>query len=83
MPTRGSNKRGARRTGYAVHGDPRRRPKHFEIAATRGSRRYELRVTLDGDMGREKRLTEGQLRSFYGKCDARASVQEKIRAGRD
>jgi hypothetical protein len=44
----------ARKAGYTVKGEPRRKPKHFEVDATRGGKRYELHITLDGDIRKEK-----------------------------
>lgn len=37
-----------RNDGYAVVGEPRRKPKHWEIPARRDERAYELHVELDG-----------------------------------
>ena len=37
-----------RADGYAAAGEPKRKPKHWEIRATRGERAYELHVELNG-----------------------------------
>lgn len=40
--------------GFAVLADPRRKPKHFEILARKGSKIEELRVELDGHIRKSK-----------------------------
>ncbi|MFT4099314.1 MAG: hypothetical protein QM651_19500 [Rhodoblastus sp.] len=42
--------------GYKIKGDPERHPKHWEIAATRNGRSYELHVELDGRIRKIKPL---------------------------
>lgn len=37
-----------RGAGYEILGEPRRKPKHFEIDARRDGQRWELHVELDG-----------------------------------
>lgn len=38
----------ARAAGYAPSGTPKRKPKHFEVPATRDGAAFTLHVTLDG-----------------------------------
>ena len=42
--------------GYAVEGDPRRKPKHFEIVGSRDGARHEIHVELDGKIRKTKPL---------------------------
>jgi len=44
--------------GYIVEGEAKRKPKHFEIKAIRGGRRYELHIMMNGDIRKEKPLKE-------------------------
>lgn len=43
--------------GYAVEGEPKRKPKHWEIQARRGGHAYELHVELDGHVRKAKDLS--------------------------
>ena len=40
--------------GYAVEGEPKRKPKHFEIVGTREGGRHELHVAFDGTIRKTK-----------------------------
>ncbi|SFG30132.1 hypothetical protein [Methylobacterium gossipiicola] len=40
----------ARVAGYAPSGEPKRKPKHFEVPATRDGAAFTLHVTLDGHL---------------------------------
>jgi hypothetical protein len=42
--------------GYIVEGEPKRKPKHFELQAIRNGHRYELHIMLNGDIRKEKAL---------------------------
>lgn len=42
--------------GYAVEGEPRRKPKHFEIVGSRDGARHEIHVEFDGTIRRTKPL---------------------------
>jgi translation initiation factor IF-1 len=44
----------ARAAGFEVFGEPRRKPKHFEILGRQDGRLSELHVTLDGDIRHAK-----------------------------
>lgn len=43
--------------GYAVEGEPKRKPKHFEIVGSKGGSRNELHVTFDGTIRKIKPVT--------------------------
>ena len=43
--------------GYAVEGEPRRKPKHFEVLGTKDGARHELHVTFDGTIRKTKSVT--------------------------
>ncbi|GJD35061.1 hypothetical protein [Methylobacterium aerolatum] len=40
--------------GYAIEGEPTRRPKHFEIMGSKDGSTHELHVTLDGTIRKVK-----------------------------
>lgn len=40
--------------GYAVEGEPKRKPKHFEIIGTKDGARHELHVAFDGTIRKVK-----------------------------
>jgi hypothetical protein len=42
--------------GYAVVGEPKRKPKHFEIVGTKDGARHELHVAFDGRIRKMKPL---------------------------
>lgn len=42
--------------GYAITGEPRRKPKHWELPARRDDRPFELHVELDGRIRKAKEL---------------------------
>ena len=44
----------AQAEGYVISGEPKRRPKHWEIMAEREGHRYELHVELDGHIRKAK-----------------------------
>jgi hypothetical protein len=45
--------RAALDAGYIVEGEPKRKPKHFELQAIRGGHHYELHIMLNGDIRKE------------------------------
>ncbi len=47
----------AQAEGYAVEGEPRRKPKHFEVLGTRDGARHELHVEFDGTIRKTKPVT--------------------------
>ena len=44
----------ARAAGFATHGEPRRKPKHFEVLGERDARFSELHIELDGQIRKMK-----------------------------
>lgn len=44
----------AKDEGYAVEGEPKRKPKHFEIVGTKDGARHELHVAFDGTIRKVK-----------------------------
>lgn len=49
-----------RSAGYAVEGEARRKPKHFEIPASKDGGRFETHVTFAGVIRKTKALQEGK-----------------------
>lgn len=47
-------KRAVEHAGFATIGEPRRKPKHFEVLARKGRRLVECHVELDGHIRQEK-----------------------------
>ena len=45
-----------RRAGFEPNGEPRRKPKHFEIDAAKGGRLFEMHVTFAGEVRHAKPL---------------------------
>ncbi|MCJ2011748.1 hypothetical protein [Methylobacterium sp. J-076] len=43
--------------GYAIEGEPARKPKHFEIVGAKEGARHELHVAFDGTIRKAKPLT--------------------------
>jgi hypothetical protein len=43
-----------RKSGFKVHGTPRRKPKHFEVLGTKKGEAVELHVELDGHIRKSK-----------------------------
>ena len=46
--------RAARAAGFAIQGEPRRKPKHFEVLGERDARFTELHIELDGHIRKMK-----------------------------
>lgn len=44
----------ARTAGFATHGEPRRKPRHFEVLGERDARFCELHIELDGRIRKAK-----------------------------
>ncbi|MET0904463.1 MAG: hypothetical protein ABWY10_00185 [Tardiphaga sp.] len=44
----------ARKAGYEALGEPRRKPKHFEVLGRRDNKLTELHIELDGHIRKEK-----------------------------
>jgi hypothetical protein len=44
----------AKTAGFAIHGEPRRKPKHFEVLGERDARFSELHIELDGRIRKTK-----------------------------
>jgi hypothetical protein len=44
----------AKAAGFATHGEPRRKPKHFEVLGERDARFTELHIELDGHIRKMK-----------------------------
>lgn len=42
--------------GYAVEGEPKRKPKHFEVVGSKDGVRHEIHVELDGKVRKTKPL---------------------------
>jgi hypothetical protein len=42
--------------GYAIEGEPKRKPKHFEIVGSKDGARHEVHVGLDGGIHKAKPL---------------------------
>jgi hypothetical protein len=49
----------ARRAGYAPSGEAKRKPKHFEVPATRGDAAFTLHVDLDGAVRKAEPIRAG------------------------
>ncbi len=52
-------KRAVARAGYETIGEPRRKPKHFEVLGRKGRRLFECHVAFDGDIYKEKPVEPG------------------------
>jgi hypothetical protein len=50
----------AREAGFEPIGEPRRKPKHFEILGLRNGRHSELHIELDGRIRKTKPVDEGK-----------------------
>ena len=46
----------ARHDGYAILGQPRREPKHFEVLGQRDGTTSELRIELGGEIRKSKQV---------------------------
>ena len=46
--------RAAKKAGYETVGEPRRKPKHFEVLGRRGGKFEELHIELDGHIRKSK-----------------------------
>lgn len=51
------------RAGYRVDGEAKRRPKHFEIPATKDGQAYEAQFDLDGTIRKAKPVATDRLRA--------------------
>jgi hypothetical protein len=49
----------ARKAGYEPLGEPRRKPKHFEVLGRRDDKLTELHIELDGHIRKEKPVAHG------------------------
>ncbi|NEU13268.1 nucleotidyltransferase family protein [Methylobacterium sp. BTF04] len=45
-----------RQAGYRIEGEPKRKPKHFELQGIRDGGRFEVHVALDGTIRKAKAL---------------------------
>jgi hypothetical protein len=48
--------RAARAAGFATRGEPRRKPRHFEVLGERDARLIELHIELDGHIRKMKQV---------------------------
>ena len=51
--------RSARAAGFAIRGEPRRKPKHFEVLGERDAALTELHIELDGHIRKMKPVDRG------------------------
>lgn len=55
----GEAMKAARDAGFEPLGQPRRKPKHFEVLGRRGNRLIELHIELNGDIRKMKPVEDG------------------------